>query len=232
VTTASGGCITPPIIPPPTDEDLDRFKAAFVAAQATGQPTVLPPDPMQVLIRESATAYGQAFVYRDPDGDWRMLMTARIAGGRRNDDGVLAAARSSDMRRWEVLPPVTAAGTGFGQMEVPQIGVVNGQPVLVFTCHPDEQTDEQRRRFGEFCTWSVLGPSSTGPWDIAAARPFMAEPKLFAAPLVRDRAGQWVLLGFRNQEADGIHSFDLIDPIPVEVRDGALGPSRMTRRLS
>ena len=172
------------------------------------------------------------FVYRDPDGGWRMLMTARIAGGRRNDDGVLAAARSSDMRRWEVLPPVTAAGTGFGQMEVPQIRVVNGQPVLVFTCHPDEQTDEQRRRFGEFCTWSVLGPSSTGRWDIAAARPFMAEPKLFAAPLVRDRAGQWVLLGFRNQEADGIHSFDLIDPIPVEVRDGALGPSRMTRHLS
>jgi beta-fructofuranosidase len=53
-------------------------------------------------------------------------------------------------------------------------------------------------------------------------RPFGAEPKLFAAPLVRDRAGQWVLLGFRNQEAEGIHSFDLIDPIPVEVREGAL----------
>jgi len=162
------------------------------------------------------------FVYRDPDGEWRMLITARSAGGRRNDDGVLAAARSSNMRRWEVLAPVTTAGTGFGQIEVAQIRTIGNQPVLVFTCHPDEQIEGRRRQWGDYCTWSVLGPSSTGLWDIAAAQPFVAEPKLFAAPLVQGRHGQWVLLGFRNQEPEGIDSFDLVDPIPVQVRDGAL----------
>lgn len=37
--------------------------------KAVAQPdhiTVLPPDPMEVMIRESAATYGQAFIYRDP----------------------------------------------------------------------------------------------------------------------------------------------------------------------
>jgi beta-fructofuranosidase len=40
--------------------------------------------------------------------------------------------------------------------------------------------------------------------------------------LVQQRNGEWALVGFRNQEPEGIFSFDLLDPIPVEVRDGAL----------
>lgn len=60
------------------------------------------------------------------------------------------------------------------------------------------------------------------PWDIAGARPFTDEPKLFAAPLVRRRDGTWCFLGFRNQEPEGILSFELVDPIAVELRDGAL----------
>ncbi len=31
-----------------------------------------------------------------------------------------------------------------------------------------------------------------------------------------------VLVGFRNQEPEGILSFDILDPIPVTVRDGKL----------
>jgi beta-fructofuranosidase len=199
-------------------DDLYRWRKVGSAPVLTVDPRLyrtLDGDPA------ASETWRDPFVYRDPDGGWRMLITARIAGGRRNDDGVLAMARSPDLRRWEVLAPVTSAGTGFGQIEVAQIRVVDGQAVLVFTCHPDEQTEE-RRRGGDFCTWSVLGASSSGPWDIAAARPFVAEPKLFAAPLVRDRTGQWVLLGFRNQESDGIYSFDVIDPIPVAARDGVL----------
>jgi beta-fructofuranosidase len=53
-------------------------------------------------------------------------------------------------------------------------------------------------------------------------RPFEAEPQLFAAPLVQRRDGTWAFLGFRNQEAEGIESFELLDPIPVTLEDGAL----------
>ena len=163
------------------------------------------------------------FVFRDPDGDgWRMLITARAVGAARNDDGVLAEARSDDLRTWEVGPPVCEPGAGFGQLEVAQVRVLDGQPVLVFTCHPQEMTDQRKRTSGLFCTWSVVGESVTGPWDISKAKPFAAEPALFAAPFVQQRDGGWAFVGFRNTEPEGIFAFDVLDPIPVELRDGSL----------
>jgi beta-fructofuranosidase len=167
------------------------------------------------------------FVFRDPGSDgWHMLITARAPGAPRFDDGVLGHARSADMRSWELQPPLTDPGAGFGQLEVPQVRVVGRQPLLVFSCHPEEQSGERRARFGHFCTWCVPGESVTGPWDIAAARPFEAEPALYAAPLVRRRDGGWAFVGFLNTEPEGRAAFELLDPIPVELRDGALVRAR------
>jgi beta-fructofuranosidase len=66
----------------------------------------------------------------------------------------------------------------------------------------------------------VLGDSRAGPWDIATARPFEGDPKLFAASLVQRRDDAWAFVGFRNQEPEGILSFEILDPIPVALRDG------------
>jgi beta-fructofuranosidase len=163
------------------------------------------------------------FVFRDPDGDgWRMLITARARGAARHDDGVLAQARSADLRTWEVGPPVSAPGAGFGQLEVAQVRVLDGQPLLVFTCHPQEQTAGRIERSGRFCTWTVTAAGPAGPWDVDAARPFEAEPTLFAAPLVQQRDGTWALVGFRNTEPDGVLAFEITAPIPVQLRGGAL----------
>ena len=163
------------------------------------------------------------FVFRDPDGDgWRMLITARARDAAPNDDGVLAEARSADLRTWEVGPPVCEPGAGFGQLEVAQVRVVDGRPVLVFTCHPQEQTPERIARSGRYCTWSLAGASATGPWDVDRAQPFEAEPTLFAAPLVRQRNGTWALVGFLNTEPEGVYTFEITAPIPVRVGDGGL----------
>ena len=155
-------------------------------------------------------------VFRDPRGDgWHMLITARSLTHGPNDDGVLAHARSHDLRHWEVGPPVCASGCGFGQLEVAQVRQIDGRWVLVFTCHPYEMTDERRAATGDYCTWSVPGASALGPWDIGMARPFTAEPDLFAAPLVQQRDGTWALVGFRNTEPRGELNFHIVDPIPV-----------------
>ncbi len=58
-----------------------------------------------------------------------------------------------------------------------------------------------------------------GPWDIGLARGFVAEPDLFAAPLVQQRDGSWALLGFRNLESKEIDAFEILDPIPVTLDD-------------
>jgi beta-fructofuranosidase len=163
-------------------------------------------------------------VFRDPDGDgWHMLVTARSLTHGRNDDGVLAHARSHDLRHWELGPPVCESGFGFGQLEVAQVKQIEGRWVLVFTCHPQEMTAERRAATGDYCTWSVPGTSATGPWDIGLARPFTAEPDLFAAPLVQRRDGSWALVGFLNTEPKGELNFHITDPIPVALDEqGAL----------
>ena len=171
----------------------------------------------------SSETWRDPLVFRDPDGDgWHMLVCARAVGAAPNDDGVLAHARSRDLVTWECGPPLCRPGAGFGQLEVAQVQQVDGQWVLVFTCHPQEMTAERRARTGDFCTWSVPGDSMFGPWDIDRARPFLAEPDLFAAPLVRRRDGGWALVGFRNTEPKGVLAFEIMDPIPVVVEDGYL----------
>jgi beta-fructofuranosidase len=150
-----------------------------------------------------------------PDDAWHMLITARGVGAGRNDDGVVAHATSKDLSAWEVGPPLCAPGAGFGQLEVLQSKVIDGRPVLVFTCHPQEMTAERVAACGEYSTWSVPGPSVLGPWDIAKARPFTADPHLFAAPLVQRRDGSWAIVGFRNLEPEGKDGFFIHDPIEV-----------------
>jgi beta-fructofuranosidase len=76
-------------------------------------------------------------------------------------------------------------------------------------------TAERRAATGDFCTWSVPGDSALGPWDIGLARPVIAEPDLFAAPLVQRRDGSWCLIGFRNTEPKGVLQFEITDPILV-----------------
>ncbi len=189
-----------------------------------GDRPLVPPDPRwyRTIDGTHSETWRDPFVFADPDGDgWHMLITARHPDAPRLSDGVLAHARSADLTSWELQPPVTEPA-GFGQIEVPQVRVVDGRHVLVFTCHPEEQSAAQIERFGPHSTWYVLGDHPLGRWDIDSAQPFEAAPKLFAAPLVQQRDGTWAFVGFLNQEPEGILSFEILDPIPVGIRDGAL----------
>jgi beta-fructofuranosidase len=203
----------------------------LVTWRKVGREPLLVADPRWYkTLPEDVTAsetWRDPFVYADPAGEgWHMLVAARSLTHGRNDDGVLAHARSDDLRTWELGPPVCESGFGFGQLEVAQVKQVGDRWVLVFTCHPQEMTDERIAASGAYCTWSVPGPADgTFPdvWDIGLARPFTAEPDLFAAPLVQQRDGTWCLIGFRNTEPRGELNFHITDPIPVRLdTDGHL----------
>lgn len=45
---------------------------------------------------------------------------------------------------------------------------------------------------------------------------------LIAAPLVQQRDATWALVDFQNKEQEAVFDFEIVDPIPVEVRNGAL----------
>ncbi|WP_329009214.1 family 43 glycosylhydrolase [Micromonospora rifamycinica] len=152
-------------------------------------------------------AWRDPWVFPDPGGDgWHMLVTARANTGPAGSRGVVGHATSPDLVNWTVRPPLSTPAD-FGHLEVPQVAVVDGQPLLLFS------TDAAGTRRDGHRIWVVPGHDVRGPWDIAAARPF-PHPHLYAPRLVAGPAGDWSLIGFLDQ-VDGGFVGALSDPVPV-----------------
>ena len=159
--------------------------------------------------------------WRDPwvfrfDNDpstWHMLVTARANHGDPATRGVLGHATSADLKHWDVQPPLSAPGQGFGQLEVFQFEVVDGVPVLLFCCGWRELSAERRAAFGERdATYSVAVSADLTEVDFNRAKAF-EDPLVYAARIIKGRDG-WYLIGFVN-EVDGEFVGELCDPVPV-----------------
>jgi beta-fructofuranosidase len=160
-------------------------------------------------------AWRDPFVMADPGGDgWHMLITARATDGAPDERGVIGHARSSDLLQWEVQPPLTAPGSGFGHLEVPQAVEVHGQPVLVFSCLGPELSQTRRARGEQGGIWAAAGASVLGPFDVAAARR-LTDESLYSGRLVQDGDAGWSLVAFRNTQPSGGFAGELTDPLPV-----------------
>jgi sucrose-6-phosphate hydrolase SacC (GH32 family) len=171
-------------------------------------------------------AWRDPWVLPDPDGDgWHMLITARANHGPADDRGVIGHAVSPDLERWEVRPPLSKPGSGFGHIEVPQVALVEGRPVLLFSCL-DPQFSAARRASG--ATGGILyvpADSPTGPFDIAAARP-LTNDAFYCGRLIHDRSGQPVLLAFLYFDEARQFLGELSDPMPVGWENGELKITR------
>ncbi|MEU7620249.1 family 43 glycosylhydrolase [Micromonospora rifamycinica] len=155
-------------------------------------------------------AWRDPWVFPDPGGaGWHMLVTARANTGPAGSRGVVGHATSPDLVNWTVRPPLSTPAD-FGHLEVPQVAVVDGQPLLLFS------TDAAGTRGHGHRIWVAPGHDVRGPWDIAAARPF-PHPHLYAPRLVAGPAGDWSLIGFLDH-VDGEFVGALSDPIPVRYR--------------
>lgn len=162
------------------------------------------------------TAWRDPWVFPDPDGDgFHALITARRPDGPTLTRGVVGHARSSDLVDWEVQPPLSGP-TQFGHLEVLQSEVVEDTPTLLFCCASSDIAPERRRRLPEETTGSFLatGQSLLGPFDIDGARQ-LPVPGLYSTRMVRDRAGEWVLLGFTFGTDTVPFAGELSDPIPL-----------------
>jgi beta-fructofuranosidase len=171
-------------------------------------------------------AWRDPWVLQDPGGDgWHMLITARANHGPDDDRGVIGHAVSPDLQRWEVRPPLSKPGSGFGHIECPQVAAVEDRRVLVFSCL-DPQFSAVRRGTG--AAGGILYvpiESATGPFDIAAARPLTSDA-FYCGRLVHDRSGQPVLLAFHYYDEARQFLGELSDPMPVAWEDGELKVTR------
>ena len=169
------------------------------------------------------------WVLPDPDGDgWHMLITARVPTGDPSQRGVIGHARSHDLFGWSIEPPLTEPA-GFRWLEVPQVAVVDDQPLLLFSCVPQDAVPQRRPAALVGGVWAAPAASVLGPFDMAAARPF-ADPSLYAGRLIGDVAGGWSLMGFRDFDNGRFHG-ELTDPISVRY-DQELGLHAIPRTPS
>jgi beta-fructofuranosidase len=171
------------------------------------------------------------WVFPDPDGDgWHMLITARANHGPDDDRGVIGHARSGDLLSWEIQPPLSRPGAGFGHLEVPQVGLVHGRPVLLFSCLSTQLAANRRATTPDCGTWALPIDSLAGPFDIAAAHPLTGR-SLYSGRITRSPDVGDCLLAFRNTADD--HAFEgaITDPLVLDWdRTGQLtvpdGPAR------
>lgn len=162
------------------------------------------------------TAWRDPWVFPDRGGDgFHALITARLAGGSAMNRGTVGHARSGDLIHWEIEPPLTGPSE-FGHLEVLQTEVVDGRNLLVFCCAVDDIAPERRARRPEEMTGTfvAVGESPLGPFDLDGASQ-VPVPQLYSARILKDRAGEWMIMGFRDgtdqEPFDGV----LIDPVPL-----------------
>ena len=101
--------------------------------------------------------------------------------------------------------------------------MIDGQHVLVFTCHPQEMTDERDARSGDYCTWSVPGDSAAravghrrGP-AVHSPSPTCSRLRWCSDATAAGRSSASATSSPRASLA-----FEILDPIPVVLVDGYL----------
>lgn len=176
-------------------------------------------------------AWRDPWVYPDAEGNgWHMLITACASAGDKHDRGVIGHATSPDLRRWTVRPPLSRPGAGFGHMEVMQVEVVDGRPVIIFSCLRTDMSAVRCADGQTGGTWAAALDTTLGPFDLTTAQP-LTGPALYAGRVIRDRAGQWVLLAFQNADSDEAFVGGLSDPIPIHWQNSPDGQIRLRPAL-
>jgi beta-fructofuranosidase len=125
-----------------------------------------------------------------------------------------------------VQPPLSKPGSGFSQLEVVQVVVVEGAPVVLFSCLGPQLSAGRRDAGEQGGVWTLRPDSLLGPYDVTTATR-LTDESLYVGKLVQRRDGTWVLLAFVNQDPDGAFVGVLSDPLelgPVPLAAGQVGP--------
>jgi beta-fructofuranosidase len=151
-----------------------------------------------------------------------MFITARGRTGDPLGRGVVGHARSDDLASWRLMPPLSAPSPdGFGHLEVMQVEIIDGTPVLIFSCPPDQTTAARQAQTHHTGIWAAPVASVTGPFDLADAYPII-DSNHYVGRLLRRRDGRWAAFAFRHNDPTGQFLGGISDPMPVTWTNGRL----------
>ena len=169
-------------------------------------------------------------MWRDPwvfehpkGGEYHALITARTIEGPPDGRGVIGHARSSDLLRWETLPPLTQPGH-FYALEVPQLVELEGHYYLLFSTWAEAHSAARREETKlepvggthYFVADDPLGPFRFSTHDFLIGDRLGS---LYSGKLVKGPDGRLRFLAWRNFAPDGTFVGELADPLPVAVDD-------------
>jgi beta-fructofuranosidase len=172
-------------------------------------------------------AWRDPWVFWDEDsGSFHMLVTARVNHGPPDGRGVIGHAWSSDLRSWEVGPPLSQPGE-FGQLEVPQLVHVGGAWRVLFSATARDHSAARLARSGtvpEDGTHYLVSADKLGPYALDRHDFLLGTPpgRYYAGRLIR-RGDDWLLFAWWNHDEGGQFIGELSDPMPLVVgADGSL----------
>ena len=134
---------------------------------------------------------------------------ARRTEGDISSRGTVGLARSTDMRKWETLPPLEHNPIA-EEMEVPQVYAIDGRYYLVFCTKERWLSPSYRSRFRghpfRSTDYSMVGDSPLGPFRIHGTGEIMptAPPSSWYASQLVHFEGEWFLLSTVSDGA-GLH---------------------------
>jgi beta-fructofuranosidase len=175
------------------------------------------------LTRWRDQSWRDPWLFADPEGDgFRVLITARTPVGEADGAGVVAGARSDDLVRWEVGPPVTQPGE-FAQVECPQLVHVNGRELILFSCLEEDHSAARRERLAREGVTGTFFFSKSDDDGYAPSIDAIIDPNgeigpLYAGKAIELEPGDWRFMGFRGA-GDRDFLGELTDPIPIRLDD-------------
>ena len=166
--------------------------------------------------------------WRDPWVMWNSstdlfyaFITARVKVGPKDGRGVVALARSVDLREWQVLDPVTPSGD-FGYMEVPQVIHIGSMYYLIFSTVKAFHSEARQSRSDthpETGIHYLVAEALTGPYRYLTGTFLLGDSvgKHYGGKIVKDPGGNLALLPMCYLDEDGEFVGEMGDPLPVEV---------------
>jgi beta-fructofuranosidase len=168
------------------------------------------------------------WIFQHPDTkDFHAFITARVKTGPPDGRGVIAHARSDDLIRWEVLPPVTESGE-FGKLEVPQLVEISGNYYLLFCTLVSTTAAARAQRLGlppVTGTHYLVADNPLGPFRYKTDQFLVGDEvgSLYSGKLVKTSRGEWVFLAWHYYDSNREFIGELSDPYPVSIdEDGNL----------
>lgn len=156
------------------------------------------------------------WVLVDGDGLWHMYVTAQGPG--RVGQGVVGHATSTDLRTWEVQPPLSRPTGRFDQLEVISLHCIDSRWVLLFSCLHREMHGPDSDAGG---VWSVPIDGPGSPVDIGRAQRLTSE-RLYVGKIIDDAHGRPQFLAFENRGDGDEFRGGIIDPCGIRwSADGA-----------